>query len=410
MNNVKCYRGLSLALSLVLALGLLPTAALAAGENGLCKHHPIHTEDCGHGGNSSCDFAVKGCELCREDAEESVTTIKGTDVTISGYSFPYTGDEIRPEVTVAVNGVTLAEGTHYQLTYKDNIAAGTASVTVTGLPEAGYDGIVTIPFTIEGLSFTLTPIKGTDVVIDGTEFVYTGQPIEPAVTVTVEGKVLTEGTDYSLDYENNVQPGTATLTVTGIATASMTQGYTGEVSIDFTIVQKQDAPEDSDKPEDTDKPEDSEKPGDTDKPEDTDKPGDSEEETKPVEYKITKGDRATWFQNSGKRLSFVTNGSEKNFTGISVNGKGLGKSYYTVSGDTVTLNTAFLNRLTVGKYSIAVHFADGDAEGTFFVSDKLDVTNPVTGDSRNVGLFLFTGFAALSALAGAAFVSKRMLK
>ena len=65
--------------------------------------------------------------------------------------------------------------------------------------------------------FTLVEIKGTDVTIDGTEFAYTGEAIEPAITVTVDGKVLTAGKDYSVAYTNNVAPGTATVTVTGIA-------------------------------------------------------------------------------------------------------------------------------------------------------------------------------------------------
>ena len=45
----------------------------------------------------------------------------------------------------------------------------------------------TVPSDTPG--FTLVEIKGTDVVMEGNEFPYTGQPIEPAVTVTVDGKV-----------------------------------------------------------------------------------------------------------------------------------------------------------------------------------------------------------------------------
>ena len=44
---------------------------------------------------------------------------------------------------------------------------------------------------------------------------YTGSAIRPKVTVTLDGATLREGTDYTLGYENNVNAGAATVTVTG---------------------------------------------------------------------------------------------------------------------------------------------------------------------------------------------------
>lgn len=61
--------------------------------------------------------------------------------------------------------------------------------------------------------------------------VYSGSAITPAVTVTYDGTTLTEGTDYTVAYSNNVNPGTATVTITGIG------GYTGSTSVTFTIVE-----------------------------------------------------------------------------------------------------------------------------------------------------------------------------
>ena len=109
----------------------------------------------------------------------------------------------------------------------------------------------------------MVELKGTDVTIDGTEFQYTGEAIEPVITVKVNGTELVAGRDYSVTYSNNVEPGTATVTVRGIATASETLGYTGEVSIDYTIT----APE---APTEPSKPVKPEKPG---KPADSSKPG-----------------------------------------------------------------------------------------------------------------------------------------
>ena len=363
-------------------------------------------------------------------------------MTIEGHSFPYTGEEIRPAVTVTVDGTVLTEDTHYTLSYENNIDVGSGSVTVTGKPEGGYEGIVTVHFTIQE-NYTLVEIKGTDVTIDGTSFPYTGEAIEPAITVTVEGKTLTEGKDYSVAYANNVQPGTATVTVRGIATASQTLGYTGEVTIEFTITEQEDEIPEPSKPEDEipeesrpedetpeeSKPEDEtpeeSKPEDEtpeeSKPEDEtpeeSKPEDEtpeeskpeeDEKVEPVVYKITKGNGKKWYQNSGKQLSFTIKADSDAFTGVLVNGKKVSSSYYTIQNDTtVTLKTSFLNKLTVGKYKITFQFTDGEAEGTFTVSDQYDTTNPTTGD--NIGIVVTVMLASLAALGGCAWVYRKRI-
>ncbi|MDY5271537.1 S8 family serine peptidase [Tractidigestivibacter sp.] len=58
---------------------------------------------------------------------------------------------------------------------------------------------------------------------------YTGSAITPGVTVTFGEATLVEGADYTVAYANNVKPGTATVTITGIG------GYTGAKSVTFTI-------------------------------------------------------------------------------------------------------------------------------------------------------------------------------
>ncbi len=61
------------------------------------------------------------------------------------------------------------------------------------------------------------------------DYSYTGKEITPEPTVTLSGKRLTNGKDYTLSYSNNKKPGTATVTVTG------TGAYTGQVSVNFKI-------------------------------------------------------------------------------------------------------------------------------------------------------------------------------
>lgn len=71
-------------------------------------------------------------------------------------------------------------------------------------------------------------LSGADVKLDEA-YDYTGYPVEPRPTVQLDGKTLRYGVDYRLEYENNTEPGTATLRVVGMI------GYTGQVEKTFTI-------------------------------------------------------------------------------------------------------------------------------------------------------------------------------
>jgi len=341
------------------------------------------SETVGYTGTVEINFTIT-------PAAPALVELKGTDVTIEGTSFTYTGSYIEPKVTVTVNGKELVRDEHYTLRYHSNIAVGTATASVTGIESAGYTGQVNVNFTIEKdtetPNFQLIELKGTDVTIDGTEFTHTGKAIEPKVTVTVNGKVLTRGEDYSLTYENNIQVGTGYAVVRGIATTSETVGYTGEVKIPFTIVKAQEETKPTE-PEATE-PE-------TTLPEVSQPESDS---SQTVTYKITKGDKATWYRQSTKTLSFTANGDIKAFEGVKIDGKELAEKYYSVeSGSTVvTLKKDFLQKLSVGKHTITILFEDGEAEGAFKVAEGLDTTNPETGDSFNIGLWMTLMSASLA--------------
>ena len=45
---------------------------------------------------------------------------------------------------------------------------------------------------------------------------YTGSPVEPALDVTYNGTPLTLGTDYVVEFEDNITAGIATVYVAGI--------------------------------------------------------------------------------------------------------------------------------------------------------------------------------------------------
>ena len=74
-------------------------------------------------------------------------------------------------------------------------------------------------------------ISGAEVsgIVDKT---YTGSGIKQTPSVVFDGTTLTEGSDYTISYENNVELGTATMTITGIGS------YYGQIEKTFNIVPK----------------------------------------------------------------------------------------------------------------------------------------------------------------------------
>ena len=150
-----------------------------------------------------------------------------SSVTLEKTAWTYTGAPIEPKVTVKakVNGrtVTLKEA-DYTVEYKNNVNAGTAEVTVYG--RGDYAGSIT-------KKFTINPAKILKVTLSKTVLDYTGKPRKPIPTVKAKpnGTVITlkKGTDYTVKYTNNVEKGTATVTITG------TGNYKGTLTKTFTI-------------------------------------------------------------------------------------------------------------------------------------------------------------------------------
>lgn len=77
-----------------------------------------------------------------------------------------------------------------------------------------------------------TESKDLSVTLDKTSYGYSGAENKPSVTVKAGDAALTLGTDYTVSYQNNVNKGTATVTVTGKG------GYAGSVEKTFAITAK----------------------------------------------------------------------------------------------------------------------------------------------------------------------------
>lgn len=128
----------------------------------------------------------------------------------------YTGSKKMPIVTIE----GLERGTDYTVFYYDNINVGTARVRIKSKGNT-YAGEVYKTFTIKAKS-----IEDMDAKLSFTEVDCSGQEQKPEVTI--EG--LEKGKDFEVKYSNNIEPGKATVTITGKG------NYTGTIEKEFTIV------------------------------------------------------------------------------------------------------------------------------------------------------------------------------
>ena len=193
------------------------------------------TAYCMLGDTNSSSIAVRCHKLQTGDTAEPLDPSQGgsTDpaetlignATVSGIvNQTYTGKALTPKPTVKVGATTLREGTDYSLTYANNTNAGTATVTITGA--GNYTGTITKTFAIRAASIPAPAVGSVPAQT------YIGKALTPKPTVKVGTITLKEGTDYSLSYKNNVNIGTATVTVTGKG------NYTGTVTKTFAIAKR----------------------------------------------------------------------------------------------------------------------------------------------------------------------------
>ena len=144
-------------------------------------------------------------------------------VNLDQDAFVYDGTQKRPMITVKVGDKVLKQGVDYTVSCPDSsIAAGAYVVTVTG--KGNYSGTKTA-------SYEIVPASIADVVLDEVKYTYDGTQKRPSVTVKCAGgKVLVEGTDYTISYPaSSSAVGMYTVTVTGKG------NYTGTKTATFDI-------------------------------------------------------------------------------------------------------------------------------------------------------------------------------
>ena len=133
--------------------------------------------------------------------------------------YGFSGSPVTPPVKAYdVDGLEIP-GDFYEVTYNNNEGIGTATATATF--SGKYSGVLTADYEIVAAK-TLEPEKFS---LEYSEAYYDGTAKTPAVIS--EG--YTDGTDFSVEYINNISPGVASAVITGKGE------YIGTVTKSFSI-------------------------------------------------------------------------------------------------------------------------------------------------------------------------------
>ena len=141
-------------------------------------------------------------------------------------SYEYTGYPIMPAIDVysTETNEILEEYVDYIINYSNNIDAGVAQVEIVGIGD--YDGEVIFS------TFIIYARSASNVTISKIPSTYeTGSPI-CVVPIVKDGRfALVKGVDFDLEYANNVNPGTATVTII------FKGNYSGTKTVTFEILE-----------------------------------------------------------------------------------------------------------------------------------------------------------------------------
>ncbi len=149
--------------------------------------------------------------------------LANANVSVGTPEYNY-GTALEPEFDITFDdGTPIDKENDVDVRYINNINAGenTGTLIVTASPNSNnFTGSNMASFSITPVGFTVDNIEPQD---------YTGSPVTPSVTVrNLNGDVIPPSS-YTVQFENNVEPGTASAIVTGYG------NYTGTITTEFTI-------------------------------------------------------------------------------------------------------------------------------------------------------------------------------
>ncbi len=195
------------------------------------------------GKTATITVTVKSTNYADFDATITVKTIDAITLTVTGLTVEskiYDGTNAATlRGTAALDTTNVQGGDEVTLAGTpsavfDNANAGSNKiVTITGLSLIGKDA-AKYRLDLSGVTGTIAakPLTEAMLTVTGGPFTYTGTAHTPAVSVKDGGETLAADTDYAVAYSNNINAGTATVTITGKG------NYSGTPSKTFTIAPK----------------------------------------------------------------------------------------------------------------------------------------------------------------------------
>ena len=188
-----------------------------------CGNLTIYSTDSAYAHTYAVDNNINWKSLS-ELSDSGSRDIVSATVTLSDTSFVFDGTGQKPSVSVSYGTEILVNGTDYTVEYSNNRNVGTATIIISGI--GNYSGSITE-------SYSIYPASIIDVTLSEEEFLYNGEAQIPQVVVSSANKTLNEESDYTIAFTNNIEPGIATVTVTGKG------NYTGIITKTYTIYKRQ---------------------------------------------------------------------------------------------------------------------------------------------------------------------------
>ena len=159
-------------------------------------------------------FEIIPCSLTENEA-----------VLIQAEDMAYTGNALKPKVTVTCDGNKLSTK-DYTISCQNNKELGTGNITITG--KGNYTGTAEGTFRIVAKDRMISRCKVAKIEAQ----TYSIDPVTPDIVILDGDKTLQKDVDYALSFEKNDRAGTATAVIKGIGE------YAGTRKATFKILPK----------------------------------------------------------------------------------------------------------------------------------------------------------------------------
>ena len=171
-------------------------------------------------------------------------TFSNGTVTVEGLqdNMPYTGRAVVQNKNAVLRwkegNRKLEYGTDYTVSYSKNINKGTATISFTGKPEAGYSGTVKKTFKITAADIADTGKVKRAESMSAIKLPYSKagvKPVEEIILTDGKGTRLRYGKDYTLAYKNNKAVADKNAGNAPTVTVKGKGNYSGSFDVKFTI-------------------------------------------------------------------------------------------------------------------------------------------------------------------------------